>query len=74
MQEEGINMEDKPEYKVYPRTVEAACNMIINQLTEEEINNIKQIEHPYELHFSLGTYIRNNFRPFIGAWGRFSCT
>jgi len=57
-------MEEEAKYIVLPRTVEAACNRLINELSEEDLKSV--MDHDItDLHFTLGLYIRNQFRPYI---------
>lgn len=58
-------MEDKHDYTALPQTVEEACNRLMNHLTQEEIDSIVAINDLSDLHFSLGLYIRNQFRPYM---------
>jgi hypothetical protein len=57
-------MEEEAKYIVLPRTVEAACNRLINELSEKDLKSA--MDHDVtDLHFTLGLYIRNQFRPYM---------
>ncbi len=58
-------MEDKHDYTALPQTVEAACNKLMSHLTQVEIDSLATIDDLSDLHFSLGLYIRNQFRPYM---------
>ena len=53
--------------KQYPETLEEAVEFVISSLSKEDRNTIKNIrkENLIDLHFGLGTWIRNS----LGLWG-----
>lgn len=58
-------MEQEVKYTALPQTVEAACNKLMDKLSEEELKFVRD-QDITDLHFTLGLYIRNQFRPHMG--------
>ena len=52
---------------VYPKTIESAVEILMESLSTDQLNQIKQLEEDdlWEVHMSLGQGIRNS----MGLWG-----
>jgi len=47
------------------KTVEAVIDDILSQLNEVQKDEIRNADI-FEMHFSLGLYIRNTYQPYVG--------
>ena len=54
-------------YNEYPQSIESAVDYLINALSQNDLNKIKNIEEDglWDLHMNLGQGIRNS----MGLWG-----
>ncbi len=52
---------------VYPKTIEAAAEIVIDSLNKDDLASIKKMKEDdlWEVHMSLGQGIRNS----MGLWG-----